>query len=245
MANKNKGWISIYRSICDHWVWKKDKVYDHAHAWIDLLLDANHEDRKIVINGKLTVIHRGQKWTSTRTLAKRWGWGKDRVDRFLKLLESDEMLRMECTKNGTLLTLVNYDNFQGQCDTNETPSRHGRDSNETRSRQNNNYNNENNENNVISLRRFTPPTRSEIVSYCLESGHKIDADAFIDFYSSKNWMVGKNKMKDWKAAVRNWERHDKEKSGPTPKPKQYSNFQNFQPSGMDWNEAFDQIMYNQ
>lgn len=38
----------------------------------------------------------------------------------------------------------------------------------------------------------------------------IDADAFVDFYSSKNWMVGKNKMKDWKSAVRNWERRDKE-----------------------------------
>jgi hypothetical protein len=41
--------------------------------------------------------------------------------------------------------------------------------------------------------------------------NNIDAEAFIDFYSSKNWMIGKNKMKDWKAAVRTWERRDAKK----------------------------------
>ena len=64
----------------------------------------------------------------------------------------------------------------------------------------------------IKNRRFTPPTPAEVNQYCSESGHYIDADAFVDFYESKNWMVGKNKMKDWKSAVRNWERRDKEKS---------------------------------
>ena len=64
----------------------------------------------------------------------------------------------------------------------------------------------------IKVRRFTPPTPEEVQQYCSESGHYIDADAFVDFYNSKNWMVGKNKMKDWKSAVRNWERRDKEKN---------------------------------
>ena len=64
----------------------------------------------------------------------------------------------------------------------------------------------------IKVRRFTPPTPEEVQQYCSESGHYIDADAFVDFYESKSWMVGKNKMKDWKSAVRNWERRDKEKN---------------------------------
>ena len=62
----------------------------------------------------------------------------------------------------------------------------------------------------IKVRRFTPPTPEEVQQYCTESGHYIDADAFVDFYESKSWMVGKNKMKDWKSAVRNWERSAKE-----------------------------------
>ena len=55
-------------------------------------------------------------------------------------------------------------------------------------------------------KRFIPPTVEEVESYCLERGNGIDAQSFIDFYESKGWMIGKNKMKDWKAAVRTWER---------------------------------------
>ena len=55
-------------------------------------------------------------------------------------------------------------------------------------------------------KRFIPPTVEEVESYCSERGNGIDAQSFIDFYESKGWMIGKNKMKDWKAAVRTWER---------------------------------------
>lgn len=54
-------------------------------------------------------------------------------------------------------------------------------------------------------KRFIPPTVEEVESYCSERGNGIDAQSFIDFYESKGWMIGKNKMKDWKAAVRTWE----------------------------------------
>ena len=58
---------------------------------------------------------------------------------------------------------------------------------------------------------FKPPTLEEIKAYCQERGNYVDAQAFMDFYDSKGWMIGKNKMKDWKAAIRTWERKDKEK----------------------------------
>lgn len=57
-----------------------------------------------------------------------------------------------------------------------------------------------------SKKRFTPPTLDEVKAYCSERKNNVDAERFIDFYSSKNWMVGKNKMADWKACVRTWER---------------------------------------
>ena len=57
--------------------------------------------------------------------------------------------------------------------------------------------------------RFTPPTNTEVREYSQEHGYQIDVERFIDFYESKGWMVGKNKMKDWKAAVRNWSRSQK------------------------------------
>lgn len=57
-------------------------------------------------------------------------------------------------------------------------------------------------------KRFIPPTVDEVAAYCQERGNSLDPDAFVDFYASKGWMVGKNPMKDWKAAVRTWERSE-------------------------------------
>ena len=56
--------------------------------------------------------------------------------------------------------------------------------------------------------RFTPPTVGEVAEYCMERGNGVDAEQFVDFYSSKGWKVGSQPMKDWKAAVRTWEKRD-------------------------------------
>lgn len=56
-------------------------------------------------------------------------------------------------------------------------------------------------------KRFTPPTLEEVTAYCNERNNTIDPQHFIDYYTSNGWLVGKNKMKDWKAAVRTWERN--------------------------------------
>ena len=60
--------------------------------------------------------------------------------------------------------------------------------------------------------RFNPPAVEEVAAYCAERGNNVDAHAWWDFYQSKGWMVGKNKMKDWKAAVRTWEQRHKNES---------------------------------
>lgn len=62
---------------------------------------------------------------------------------------------------------------------------------------------------------FKKPNIFEIRDYCLERNNNIDPSSFFDFYESKNWFVGKNKMKDWKACVRTWENRSKNKSNNT------------------------------
>ena len=62
-----------------------------------------------------------------------------------------------------------------------------------------------------NTRVFVKPTLEEVEQYCFERGNNVDPGEFIDFYESKGWMIGKNKMKDWKAAVRTWERNHKNK----------------------------------
>lgn len=66
-------------------------------------------------------------------------------------------------------------------------------------------------------KRFEPPTVQDVRAYCNERGYHIDAAAFVDFYTSNGWKVGKNPMKDWKAAVRTWERKDKERQAAGPR----------------------------
>jgi predicted phage replisome organizer len=62
---------------------------------------------------------------------------------------------------------------------------------------------------VIEKRKaFSPPTVDEVRQYCRERGNGVDAERFVDYYSSNGWMVGKNKMKNWQAAVRTWEKRD-------------------------------------
>ena len=70
-------------------------------------------------------------------------------------------------------------------------------------------NKESNNINIITKERFKKPTIEEIREYCLERNNNVDAERFYDFYESKDWMIGKNKMKDWKACVRTWERGNK------------------------------------
>lgn len=59
-----------------------------------------------------------------------------------------------------------------------------------------------------TVKRFCPPTLQEVQSYIQEKGYSIDAEAFIAFYESKGWMVGKNKMKDWRMAIVTWSKRD-------------------------------------
>ena len=76
----------------------------------------------------------------------------------------------------------------------------------------NEYDNDLKENTLegVKEKRFAPPTLQEVKDYCLKMGYThVDAERFIDYYTSNGWMVGKNRMKDWKAAVRNWDRREK------------------------------------
>ena len=62
--------------------------------------------------------------------------------------------------------------------------------------------------NIVPLTRFVPPTEDEVALYCNERRNHVNAQKFVDYYSSNGWKVGRNPMKDWKAAVRTWERSE-------------------------------------
>ena len=61
---------------------------------------------------------------------------------------------------------------------------------------------------ISKKKNFVPPSVEEVREYCLSVGSKVDAEAFVAFYNSKDWMIGKNKMKNWKSAIVTWEKRN-------------------------------------
>ena len=111
MAATDKGWIKMFRSLQDNILWQ-EKPFSRGQAWVDLLLSVNHKDNMILIDGRPKKIKSGQFWTSRDKLAKRWGWSKSKVNRFLVLLTDTHMVSVSGTPSGTLLTIENWAKFQ-------------------------------------------------------------------------------------------------------------------------------------
>lgn len=117
----NSNWIKLYRQIFDSQIWNVKEPFDIRSAWIDLILLANHKDGKVIISGELIKVPRGAHFTSVQHLAARWKWSIKRVRGYLKLLEKAEMVTVVGTHRGTLVTIVNYDDYQGRGQTEGTP----------------------------------------------------------------------------------------------------------------------------
>lgn len=110
---EGKGWISIYRKIQDSWLWN-EKPFDKSHAWIDLLLLANYQDKKVLLGNELLIVKRGSFITSQKKLMNRWGWGSEKTRKFLKLLDSDGMISFNADKCKTTIAINNYEEYQNQ-----------------------------------------------------------------------------------------------------------------------------------
>ena len=109
----SQGWIAVDRKIFDNLIWKNDDPFDRRSAWIDLLLLVNHADNKVLINGKVETVKRGQRITSILFLAQRWRWSRTKTKAFLKMLESEGMIRLDVqAKKKTIITITNYSKYQ-------------------------------------------------------------------------------------------------------------------------------------
>lgn len=139
------GWISLHRSIEDHWTFKEKRTFSKFEAWIDLLMMVNHKDNKILLGNELITVKRGQKITSIRKLCERWSWSNNKVKKFLNLLEEDGMLSVKSDTKKTVLTIANYDVYQSEdikkrheSDADASRKRHGSDTDASRVHTNNN-----------------------------------------------------------------------------------------------------------
>lgn len=192
-----EGWFKLYRQMENNILWQ-DKPFAKGQAWIDLLLMANIADGDMLSKGVVVHIKRGQVFRTQKFLADRWGWSIKKVRGFLNLIEKQQMATVEGTAQGILITIEKYAFFQGE----GQPMDMDEDSLQGNFRATSGQQNKKNKKEKI----FTPPSVDDVQAYCAERNNGIDAEAFVDYYISTGWFIGKNKMKNWKAAVRTWER---------------------------------------
>lgn len=240
MKNNDSGWIKLHRKIQKHWIWEDP---EKLRAWIDILLMVNHEDRQVPLNGHIVTVKRGEKLTSISKLAKRWGWNRKRVVRFLGLLEEAEMCLTKRTTNGTTIKVLNYAVYQ------DFPSHEGTTKGTTtgstvgstvgtQTIMNKNYKNDKEEHRASA--RFVIPTIEEVSAFVFEHDLKVDPEEFVDFYQSRGWKHSKGlPMTDWEATLRSWDKRERSKQ--EQKPAKVKQFNNFEQRTTDWDEVERQM----
>lgn len=184
------GWIKIHRQILD-WEWYSDN--NTFRVFLHLILKANHKEKRF----KGMELKIGTVITSRDILAIETGLSVRQIRTALYKLKSTNEVTIKTSSQGTIIEVVNYKKYQLTTSeaTNERPM------NDQQTTTNKNEKNEKNERSI-----FIEPTYNEILEYCTQRKNGIDVNKFLNFYASKGWMVGKNKMKDWKACVRSWEK---------------------------------------
>lgn len=205
-------WIKLHRKISKNQLWTLEP-FTRGQAWVDLILLANFERGYILVRGNKINVERGQVGWSELKLSERWKWSRSKVRTFFKLLESEQQIVQQKNKLSSIISIVNYDEYQKQ--DNRT------DNKETTEGQQKDTKKKNKE----EKRTFIKPTTKEISDYCLEKnyGNVVDPESFFNHYDSIGWKVGKNKtkMQNWKSAVSGWfNRAIKKNPSLKPKPKQ-------------------------
>lgn len=171
-------------------------------------MKANHKETTFVMNGVAVTLKTGQLLTGRKVLSAATHINESKIQRLLKLFESLHMIEQQTTNKNRVLTVLNWSTYQAS----EQQVNNRRTTSEQQVNTYNNENNANNENKKKGSKRFAPPSLAEAKSYITEKNlNTVDAESFINFYESKGWMVGKNKMKSWKATISGW--HSRNKKG--------------------------------
>ena len=114
-----RGYIKLYRCILDNPLWKFDQV-TKLQAWLDLLLNTNWKPGKLVINSCIINIDRGQIGWSEVTMSKRWSWSRNKVRRFLRMLEDEGNIVQQKNNKTTIITICEYDSYATDDEYNKT-----------------------------------------------------------------------------------------------------------------------------
>jgi hypothetical protein len=221
-----KRFIKLYEQITS---WEWFRYPNTLCLFIYLLLKANYKD--LDFHGR--TIRRGQIVTSLPKISIDTGLSIQQTRTALTHLISTGEVTDESSCQYRIITIVKYDEYQSSTDksTDDQQTINRRSNRQSTDdptpcieyiEQDRKYRTdrkiESPSERGRTAERFLPPTRDEVEIFCLENGLTIDVDRFMNYYTANGWMVGKNRMKDWRATVRNWALRDSRPQQQTSRP---------------------------
>lgn len=180
-----------------------EEPFTRGQAWVDLLLLANHRSTYIRKRGIKVLLNRGDVGHSQVSLSDRWKWSRGKVKRFLNELENDQMIVQQNNNVTVCISIVNYDKYQNDDTTDDTPNEHQtsskRAANGTGTRMIKNDKNVKNDKKGDTRAKFSPPELFEVIQYFIQNGYtESSARKAFRYYETGNWKDSAGKQ------VRNW-----------------------------------------
>ncbi len=203
------GWVKVHRKLSEKVFYRKDS--EKVHLWIHLLICANRDEREELLGGKPIKCNPGQFTTGRKQLSEATGINESKIERILTYFEKiEQQIEQQKTSTNRLISILNWSEYQQTEQQSEQQVNNERTTSEQRANTLKEVKEVKKLNNIVEKStRFIPPHIEEVKNYCIERKNDVDPQKWFDFYTAKNWMIGKTKMKDWKAAVRTWENNNK------------------------------------
>lgn len=214
----DESWVKIHRKILEHWIYSRP---DYVSIWLYLIARANWKPSKVLLNGSLVRIERGEVLTSIGSLAEKTHTSRQTVRTFLRLAEVDGMITVKSNTAATRVKLLNYEKLQqGENHDQHTPNTRLTNGQPTpnhiiRSKEVKKERKKELKEEKEGRAKARPHALSDVIEYMATIGlPEAEARKFMDYYDSNGWKVGKSPMKDWKAACRNWKLRYNEHKAP-------------------------------
>ena len=176
-------------------------------VWTWCLMKANHRDAWVpMTTGKGTtevLVKRGQFIFGRKTASKELKQSGTTISDRMKKLERAQNIVMQSVTHYSVVTVLNWETYQ--CDDFKPASQPVNQPSTNRQPTVTNKNDKN-EKKERAHKLFEKPTLEEVTAYCLERKNSINSERWIAHYEANGWMVGRNKMRDWRASVRYWEK---------------------------------------
>lgn len=213
MANReNTTYIKLFRKMLT-WEWYGDT--NTTRVFLHILLKVNYEPSRY----KGHEIGAGECVFGRRKWAEELGLSERQVRTAIEHLKATNEITTKSTNRFTIIHVEKWAFWQigeGKPTNKPTNSKSNKrptsDQQATTSKESKNVRKEE----VINIRNLIPPTLEMVTEYIEANNYNVDAEAFMDYYNSKGWLVGRSKMKDWQASVRTWSRNQYSKPSANP-----------------------------